>query len=271
MLPPEWLPTSSTGPSAGMLCRPADVGAEVEAREQPQPGSCLADVVGVALVEVGLGDPRLRHCATAASSARARGQPLGAWPRPLPVAARRSRWRRCFSVPVRSLPAVLRSSRSLRLWVGVAPAASVRGRDDLRPRRRMAVRAPDLVRLALRVGRGAAHGLRGRSCSATVRSRCRSPRGGARRHQVRPITSRSSASGWISSTSVPAERSFLASSRDAGRRTAPGRPRALGETRRACASRGRVEADTRSSPRPRACRGSTSTRGRRPRNGVRRS
>ena len=58
-LPPEWLPTSRTGPVLGDVAQPADLAAEVEAREQPQAREVLADVVGVALVEVGGGDPRL--------------------------------------------------------------------------------------------------------------------------------------------------------------------------------------------------------------------
>ena len=71
-LPPEWLPTSSTGPLGRDPVEPAHVGAEVEAREHPQARKRLADVVGVALVEVGLRDARLgRVEVTACASARA--------------------------------------------------------------------------------------------------------------------------------------------------------------------------------------------------------
>ena len=52
-LPPEWLPTSSTGPSSGTLPRPRTSPRNHSAREQPQARERLADVVGVALVEVG--------------------------------------------------------------------------------------------------------------------------------------------------------------------------------------------------------------------------
>ena len=52
-LPPEWLPTSSTGPRLGDVPQAAHLAAEVQRRQQPQAGQLLADVVGVALVEVG--------------------------------------------------------------------------------------------------------------------------------------------------------------------------------------------------------------------------
>ena len=52
-LPPEWLPTISTGPVLGDVAEVADLAPEPEAREQPGQRQVLADVVGVAVVEVG--------------------------------------------------------------------------------------------------------------------------------------------------------------------------------------------------------------------------
>ena len=43
--PPEWLPTSSTGP-AGMFSAP-HIGAEPDVGQRTQPGSVRADVLGV--------------------------------------------------------------------------------------------------------------------------------------------------------------------------------------------------------------------------------
>ena len=56
-LPPEWLPTSSTGPSSGMFPSPRTSPRKYSEDGQPQPRERLADVVGVALVEVGGGEP----------------------------------------------------------------------------------------------------------------------------------------------------------------------------------------------------------------------
>ena len=75
-LPPEWLPTSSTGPFLGHVAEAADLAAEPEARQQPQARQRLADVVGVALVEVGggdaAGDEALERAEAAAGVALAR-------------------------------------------------------------------------------------------------------------------------------------------------------------------------------------------------------
>ena len=52
-LPPEWLPTISTGAALGDVAEVADLAAEPERREQPQQRQLLAELVGVAVVEVG--------------------------------------------------------------------------------------------------------------------------------------------------------------------------------------------------------------------------
>ena len=64
MLPPEWLPTISTGPLLGDVPEVADLAAEPEARDQPEQRQLLAKVIGVAVVEVGrqpLADARGRR------------------------------------------------------------------------------------------------------------------------------------------------------------------------------------------------------------------
>ena len=53
MLPPVWLPTSSTGPSSGTLPMLRTSARYQRRREQPGERQVLADVVGVAVVEVG--------------------------------------------------------------------------------------------------------------------------------------------------------------------------------------------------------------------------
>src|SRR6185503_19872861 len=55
----------------GNPVEPAHFGAEVEAREHPQARKRLADVVGVAVVEVGLRDARLGERADQAGDERA--------------------------------------------------------------------------------------------------------------------------------------------------------------------------------------------------------
>ncbi len=52
-LPPEWLPDQQHRPLLGDVPQAADLAAEVQAGEQPQARERLADVVGIALVEVG--------------------------------------------------------------------------------------------------------------------------------------------------------------------------------------------------------------------------
>ena len=166
MLPPEWLPTSSTGPSAGMFSRPRTSAAEVEAREQPQPGQLLADVVGVALVEVGLGDARLHLASPDARLGDSDASPAGRASRgPPPVAALDP----------------LRAAR--RCWLGAARVVRLRDPRSCRSLRRAASKsshaAPpcgaarrssghaeggpvgprDLVRLALAAARPAARGI----------------------------------------------------------------------------------------------------------------
>ena len=53
MLPPVWLPTSSTGPILGDVAHVADLGPVPERRQEPRQRQVLADVVRVAVVEVG--------------------------------------------------------------------------------------------------------------------------------------------------------------------------------------------------------------------------
>ena len=95
---------------------PAHVGAEVEAREHPEARERLADVVGVALVEVGLRDARLGErgdgCTTREPSSTARQPPFRA-----ARAGRRRwatrRWRSALVVCVlsRSHPSPVRLAR----------------------------------------------------------------------------------------------------------------------------------------------------------------
>ena len=212
-LPPEWLPTSSTGPFRGDALEAAHLGAEVEAREQPQPGQRLADVVGVALVEVGLGDA---HCALARrprrrpppSVPRASARPAAAVAAPATVrraASARRRWDRSRC-----------GLACAACWESCARSGS---RGSPRPRRgraraRLRAARPGGGSCAARP-REAAEELAGsglRSCSATVPLAVSiTALRRARLIMLRPITARSSRVGWISTTSVPYSRTFLAS------------------------------------------------------------
>jgi len=59
IFPPEWLPTSSTGPASG-CCPARGLAPEPDACHQPQHRQPLTDVVRVALVEVRARNPPLR-------------------------------------------------------------------------------------------------------------------------------------------------------------------------------------------------------------------
>ena len=80
-------------PLLGDVAQPADLAAEVQARQQPQRGQALADVVGVALVEVGGGDAPgdLAGDSARARSGRPRSPPAGAAVRGGVVAVERAR------------------------------------------------------------------------------------------------------------------------------------------------------------------------------------
>ena len=89
MLPPEWLPTISTGAVLGDVAQVPDLATEPEACDQPEEGQLLAEVVGVAVVEI-------------------RGQAVADLAR---NAARRSPW--FASCPASTMaPASLRPARS---------------------------------------------------------------------------------------------------------------------------------------------------------------
>ena len=156
-----------------MLLEAAHLGAEVEARQHPQAGQRLADVVRVALVEVGLRHAPLRllgdrararqrsrdvRRADAISPGRAAARPVRA------AGARRPRsaWRRRSSEPAaagrprRDVP----RSRSRRAPCPPGTIAGQLGRRARGPR--------DLVGLALAAGRSRRRAPPSASCSATV-------------------------------------------------------------------------------------------------------
>ena len=56
--PPLWLPMRKTGPCAGNPVQVLDVGAEIQRGQQPRHWQGVANVIGIPLVEVSLGDPR---------------------------------------------------------------------------------------------------------------------------------------------------------------------------------------------------------------------
>ena len=69
-LPPEWLPTSSTPPSSGTLPSPRTSPRKYSEHSSHRRGQALADVVRVALVEVGGRDPAGHEALDAAEDAR---------------------------------------------------------------------------------------------------------------------------------------------------------------------------------------------------------
>ena len=213
----------------------AHLAAEPEAGEQPQAGQRLADVVGIALVEVGLGHPRLdlardgahRAADQRGGVARARQPPRGVVMVRCAIGPMtRSGTRRCAT----SDHPVARSARSRRHPAGSLPlrriAVRVRRRDrsggagrrgrgghDARATVRGARRAARSCAARPGAGRSAARGSRaGASCSrdgalaVSITSLRRLPL-----IRLRPITARSSPTGWMSTTSVPPARTRWAS------------------------------------------------------------
>ena len=217
MLPPEWLPTSSTGPSLGDVLQAAHVGPEVQAREQPQAGQRLADVVRVALVEVGRRHARLRlrgHRSDGAPDqrrrARRRDRPAPGRRRGQadPFAAAHPCW--LGSRARRRGPGCRCSTRgAARRGVRDVAHAALRAaaRHDRRPGGRRARRAGAILcgSPCGRPARQLAHARRARA--AGRRSAPRVSITSWRRSaliRLRPIARQVLApSGWISTTSVP--------------------------------------------------------------------
>ena len=142
----------------GDVLEAANVGAEVEAREHPEAGQRLADVVGVALVEVGRRGRRRWASAAIAPISRA------AMPAAEP---RRRRWpaRGAGRAAVRTEP--LRRGRGAHGRRSLRPLVSRRAWRS-GPARRRPGRAADLVRLA---GRQAAEELPDRRAPELLRHR----------------------------------------------------------------------------------------------------
>ena len=178
----------------------AHVGAEVEAREQPQPRQRLADVVGVALVEVGGRDARLRLARRSRRSAR---------PAIGPSEAGRPGARRRAPAPS-SIRARCRARSRARPHAVTPPSAASRSRarSTAGPAgRRTLCGSPSAGRRAARASRARAAARATVSIAVSITSW--RP---LRAHQVAPIASRSSAVGWIEHD-LGAERRTLRSSR----------------------------------------------------------
>ena len=263
-LPPEWLPTSSTGPSAGMRSRPRTSAAEPEAREQPQ---AAAATRGCSRGRARRGRPWARRAwawrATALSGAADQRRGVGSRAARAGVGSDAAvgptvalRHARCCVAPEPlldpRLPGVC-SSVAMRLTslAGFAQAArrGAAAGHELRPRLRRPVGQPDLVRLAGRqTGQQLRAPRRSRSCSRR-RCACAVSITSLRRApliRLRPITARSSASAGSGATSVPPARTRLASCPAAGPTPAGWRERRgrAGRRRRAALARGGgVQAD----------------------------
>ena len=179
----------------GDVLEAANLGAEVEARQHPQPRQRLADVVGIALVEVGR-----RHA------------PLGLLPRSPRSAARPSgRARRAWQATARR--SAVRRSVGGRGAHGDRSGRSSHGALEVGPARRRPGRAADPVRLA---GRQAAEQLPDRRAprAAPRPSRAAVSITCWRRSvfiQLRPIAAWSSAVGSMITTSVPKRRTLRSS------------------------------------------------------------
>ena len=182
-LPPEWLPTSSTGPSSGMLPRPRTSPRKYRRGEQPQARQRLADVVGVALVEVGGRD---RGCCDLPATRAPRGQPRRARRAPRVASARRRRRagrRAGVAVPVAIVACAARPGMSVvlrRRGSRPRPARAGAGRARRRGRRSRSSRP-------VRSAPGARPAARGRSRRArSARRPAASARrgGGSRRDQL---------------------------------------------------------------------------------------
>ena len=204
-LPPEWLPTSSTPPSSGTLPEAAHLAAEVQRAQQPQAREALADVVRVALVEVGGRDPArdealdgAQHGAEqaaalrrAASSSAAAAQPAARGVAAAVAVGRGRRSRRLL--PARAAERVDAGEEALQQPVGALRALDLRHvaaaleHDLLRARAATARRgagrpAGSACRArtrrtspAARAAPGAGRSRRGRTAS---RGRCCAPRSG---------------------------------------------------------------------------------------------
>ena len=167
MFPPEWLPTSSTGPSSGTLPEAAHLAAEPDRGQQPQQRQLLADVVGIPLVEVGLRDPLRRlggHAAGGAREQRALGRES-----PPALRARRAGGRCAAPAPRASAPCRSQSRRR-------GPVAAATRRPPYR-RRSCGRRTASAGRSSPRGARPGARGRSGRASPAR-RSAATCARGG---------------------------------------------------------------------------------------------